>query len=304
MENQMKKYDVYSYGMISSSRLYVLKSGFPRPDQYAEIDRYYSTIGGEAANSAIVLSKLGLKVRIDGNWLSRDENGMQTKAILDDFKIDTSRLKFKKEGPCPHEVVFSDQMTRTIFGNYGKLLSKTRRWNVPVKSDIAQSKMICLDPFFYQGSSVVNRYAKQLNIPCVTVDCQHSDEILKDSAIAVISAEFRNRFYKESPEDVFKKYLRQSKGLVVFTSGNGKIIFGRRESRMKSYSPHKIKAIDTAGAGDSFRAGMIYGALRKWPDEQMIAFSSALAAMVCCQFPGVLNSPTFKEVAAFLKKTR
>ncbi len=299
----MKKYDVYAYGMISSSMLHVLKYGFPKPDHYSEVENFYKMIGGEAANSSIVLSSLGLKVKIDGNWLSDDERGKNTERILERFRIDTSRLKLKKDGLCPYEIVFSDKKTRTIFGNYSQFLSnKVHRWNIPVKNDIAESKIVCLDPFFYEQSSLVVQYAKQLNIPYVTVDCKYTDEILKKASIAIISTEFRNRFYKENKKDLFKKYLRKSEGLIIFTSGNDKIIFGRKEGLVRFLIPHKIKPVDTAGAGDSFRAGVIYGVLQGWSDEKIITFSSTLAALVCLRFPGVLNCPKYKEVIAFMKK--
>lgn len=303
-EVKMKTYDVYAYGMISSSKLYILKTGFPKADHYAEIYSQNKMIGGEAANSAIVLSKLGLKVKIDGNWLSNDEDGKITKEILDNFFINTSRLEFKNEGPCPHEVVFSDLKTRTIFGNYGQLLSKVRRWNIPVKSDIAKSKIVCVDPFFYKQSLMVAQYAKHMHIPYVTVDCQYTDKIFESSSIAVISKEFRSRFYKGSDDNLFKKYLNRSSGLTVFTSGQGKILFGRKGGAIRTHLPPKIKPIDTAGAGDSFRAGIIYGALQGWRDEEMVAFSSALAALVCLRSPGVLNCPGYKEVLNFLKKKK
>ncbi len=300
----MKKYDVYAYGMISSSMLYILKYGFPKADYYSEVENSYKMIGGEAANSSIVLSSLGLKVKIDGNWLSDDERGRNTERILEGFRIDTSRLKFKENGVCPYEIVFSDKKNRTIFGNYSQFLfKKVRRWNIPVKNDIVESKIVCLDPFFYKQSFLIAQYAKRFNIPYVTVDCKYSEEILSKSSIAIISTEFRNRFYKGDTEDLLRKYLRKSEGLIIFTSGNGKIIFGRRGGPVRFHMPHKIKPVDTAGAGDSFRAGVIYGVLHGWPDEKIIAFSSTLASLVCLRFPGVLNCPKYKEVIEFMKKT-
>lgn len=301
----MKSYDVFSYGMISSSRLYILRWGFPKPDQYAEIDCSYKMIGGEAANSSIVLSALGLKVKIDGNWLSLDENGRTTKDILNGFKIDTSRLKFKKSNACPNEIVFSDEKTRTIFGNYCHFQTQVIKWNRPQKSDIANAEIVCLDPFFYKESLLTAKYSKQLNIPYVTVDCKYSDEILKDASITIISKEFRNRCYANQDEkNLFKRYVAKSLGLIVFTSGDEEIIYGRHGGKIEHHTPRKIKAIDTAGAGDSFRSGMIYGVLKKWSDKDMITFSSALASLVCLRFPGVLNSPKYNEVIDFMKKPK
>ena len=69
------RYDVYAFGVIASSTLHLLDQSFPSPDGYAEVSRSLPMTGGEALNSAIVLSRLGLRVRLDGNWLGDTAQG-------------------------------------------------------------------------------------------------------------------------------------------------------------------------------------------------------------------------------------
>ena len=71
----MSAHDVYSFGMVSSSTLYRISGAFPAAEGYAEIDAKSYMTGGEATNSSIVLSRLGARVRLDGNWLGEDEAG-------------------------------------------------------------------------------------------------------------------------------------------------------------------------------------------------------------------------------------
>ena len=47
---------------------------------------------------------------------------------------------------------------------------------------------------------------------------------------------------------------------------------------------------------------MIYGLLQRWADEEIVEYASALAALVCETFPGVLNSPPHEDVMAFIRK--
>ena len=51
-------FDVYLYGMISPSTVYILDkdSVFPRPNEYAEIKQSLNSIGGEAIHSVQVSS--------------------------------------------------------------------------------------------------------------------------------------------------------------------------------------------------------------------------------------------------------
>jgi sugar/nucleoside kinase (ribokinase family) len=60
----MKDLDVYAYGVIASSTLHLLSQPLPQPDGYAEIAQIHFMTGGEALNSAIVLSRLGLRVQL------------------------------------------------------------------------------------------------------------------------------------------------------------------------------------------------------------------------------------------------
>ena len=88
---------------------------------------------------------------------------------------------------------------------------------------------------------------------------------------------------------------------MIFTFGHKEIIYGSRVDDFKKYTPYRVSPVDGTGAGDSFRAGIIYGFLKKWPSEKMTGFASALAALVCQSFPGVLNSPSYDEVISFNK---
>ena len=84
----MKNHDVYSYGVISVSTLYLFKDNFPARSGYAEILKRYRNIGGEAANTSVVLSRLGFKVKLDGNWINPDEDAVFVQDIVNKNYVD------------------------------------------------------------------------------------------------------------------------------------------------------------------------------------------------------------------------
>jgi len=88
--------DVYAYGVIASSELHLLSMPFPSPDGYAEIAESHFMTGGEALNSAIVLSRLGLSVRLDGNWIGDTPAGERLLATIHRYGIDAQRLRVKE----------------------------------------------------------------------------------------------------------------------------------------------------------------------------------------------------------------
>ncbi|MDH3350814.1 MAG: PfkB family carbohydrate kinase [Gammaproteobacteria bacterium] len=296
----MKPHDVYSYGVVSSSTLYSLRGAFPAPEGYAEIDDVRHTTGGEAANSSIVLSRLGAQVRLDGNWLGADKSGKRTKALLSDYEIDTSRLPLRKGYKGVQEMVFAAQGTRTIFGTYSRLLENAD-WNTPQEDDIRQAKVICLDPFFAQPASQIAEIAFNANIPVVTVDCQYDDPLLRHTSAVVIAESFiRDNYPQRDPEDLFREYQAATSGLVIFTFGDAPLWYGKRDNDVVFFQPYSVDPVDTTGGGDSFRAGIVFGFLKGWGEDATIEFAAAVGALTCTRFPGVLNAPTCDEVFDFL----
>jgi sugar/nucleoside kinase (ribokinase family) len=295
-------YDVYAYGMIASSTLHILENKFPEPDCYAEIKETYRMLGGEAANSSIVLSKLGVKVKLDGNWLGANEEGRITKSILEKYHLDVSRINLKENYRGVTEIVFADGKNRTIFGTYVKLLFTEKQWNDPFREDIEQARLVCLDPFFKEASLNVARLCREINKPYVSIDAHPEDEVSQFAKVMIISGEFRHREYPSlDKETLFEKYKRLCRGLIIFTAGSGELLYGRGNQETQRFKPYTITPVDTAGGGDSFRSGVIYGMLQDWPEEKTIDFACALAACVCMSFPGVLNSPNLEEVERFIQ---
>jgi len=281
----MSSLDVYSFGVVSSSTLYVFKGDFPVPDGYAEIDDIGHMVGGEAANSSIVLARLGARVKLDGNWLGKDDGGMRTKAFLDDFGIDTSRIELKDGYQGVLEAVFAAAKTRTIFGRYGRLLER-EDWNMPVPEDVRQAKIVCLDPFFAKASLRVAEIAAESGVPTITIDCLLDVSLLRHVSAVVISENFiRWKYPDRRLEDLFQAYLNATDGLVVFTFGEKDIWYGRPGQSIRKRPAYRVQAIDTSAAGDSFRAGIVYGFLHGWEDARTIEFAAAVAGIVCTRYP-------------------
>jgi sugar/nucleoside kinase (ribokinase family) len=299
------EFDVYAYGVIASSTLHLLQHPFPPPDGYAEVTQSLAMTGGEALNSSIVLSRLGLRVRLDGNWIGDTPEGERLLRSIAGCGIDGRRLAVKAGFPGVREIVFSDSKSRTIFGNYVDLLAAGRKWNVPRKADVAAASIACVDPPFREESAQVGQFAAELDIPFVSIDCPFDQPLASDAAAVIISGEFRGREYPETEPDVlFGAYLSRARGLVIFTVGEKPILFGRRGQPVQRLDPWRVEEVDSAGAGDAFRSGVVYGLLQRWDDIEIVRYASALAAIVCTRFPGVIDSPSHAEVMEFIGQTR
>ncbi|KNY27925.1 carbohydrate kinase family protein [Pseudobacteroides cellulosolvens] len=291
-----KELDVYLYGMTVWSTLHLLDGLYPESDSYCEITESYNVPGGESGNSALVLAKFGLNVKLDGPFL-----GMKTKNNILQFYnkwgIDCTGLTYDSTYDGVEDMVLIDKNSRTVFGKFANYFRGPKRWNIPDRETIRRSKIVSIDPFFNEESTLASKFCVEEGKSYITIDCMPDSEIFKNAAAAIISNEFiKNNFPQEDIDSLFKRYTNMSKDLVIFTFGAQEILYGRKGSKVNRFIPYKVHVKSTLGAGDTFRAGVVYGIFKGWDDEKTVKFAAATAASVCTRFPLASNPPSLEEV--------
>ena len=295
-------HDVYAYGVIAPSTLIELSGDFPAPGGYAEIAGVYPSIGGEAAGGAYVLARLGVATKLHGNLLRDDDSSAQVLELLSAAGVDCSAVGVQPGVAPVTEVVLATGDGRTVLGTYGKLTADAA-WSDPSQEDIRTSRIVCLDPFFSEESHRAARWCVETGTPYVTVDTSPDSEIARSAAVLIDSEEFAARTFETSdPHEVHAAYTRQCSGLVILTRGSRPLVDGGRGEQPQECRPFLVQTRDTTGAGDSFRAGIIYGMLRGYDRKRLVRTACAVAAIVCQRPPGVLNSPTEQELVEFLDR--
>lgn len=300
MEKTNEPLDVYVYGMTVYSTLHKLDA-YPEPDTYGEITETSRVSGGEAGNSAIILASLGCKVRLDGPFLgTQTQESIQ--AFMKPFGVDCSLLTMDPTYEGVQDMVLIAGNTRTVFGTFAHFFSGLRRWNKPDEASIALCAMVALDPFFKEESLEAARICARLGKPYVTIDCPYDGELSKHAAAIAVSHEYmKNQYPEMAIPQLFSCYTAATDGLVVFTFGGREILFGRKRTGMNRVLPYKVEVKSTLGAGDTFRAGIVYGLLHGFDDEKTVRFAAATAAMVCTRFPFAYNPPGLTEILALME---
>lgn len=294
--------DVYLHGMTVLSTIHKLNGTYPESDTYREIKETYVLPGGETGNAAIVLANFGLKVMINGPFLGYNtKDGILN--FLKKYNIDCSELYFDKDFEGVQDLVLVDENSRTVFGRFNQyLFGGEKKWAEPTEQAIRSAEIISVDPFFCEESKLAADLCVKNGKKYVTIDCVPENKIHKNAAATVISNEFIKReFPNEMLEILFKKYISLSEGLVIFTFGKNEILYGRKHGKINKFTPYRVKAINTLGAGDTFRAGVVYGILKEWDDEKIIKFAAATAALVCTRFPMALNPPSLGEILGLIE---
>ena len=102
-------------------------------------------------------------------------------------------------------------------------------------------------------------------------------------------------------ERALRALRRAHHALLVVTLGvDGAIaLMNDRVVRSPAFT---VDAVDTTGAGDIFRAGLIYGLLADWPIEESLRFANAAAAVSCTRLGAMSAVPTLREVRELIQR--
>ena len=293
-----QQHDVYLFGQILGTHSFLLRDGFLQPDEYAEIKDQYFLPGGETGTAATVLDSLGVSVKMDGTWIGTEVAPM-LKAFYADKQVDLSSMCFT-EDPGVMDYVVIAGLVRSPMGRFQTLFSTGERWwNIPKEEDIAGCKAAAVDPYFRDESLLAAELCRRNGVPFVTIDSPHDSRLHQMAAVNVVSKECVPEYYAGmAPEAVMEKMQQETDGLTIITQGGGDMLYARKGEPIRRMKPFSVTVRSTLGAGDTFKAGCVYGLMQGMQDEELVRFASACSAIAISRFPLPLNPPKLEEVKA------
>ena len=293
--------DVYLFGQVLGTHSFLLKGGFLQPDEYAEIGAQYFLPGGETGTAATVLDSLGVAIRMDGTWIGTEVAPM-LQAFYRDRKVDLSPLLIWKDDPGVMDYVVIAGLVRSPMGRFQTLFSSGKRWwSIPQEKDIVDCKAVAIDPFFGKESLQAMEICRKHGIPYVTIDSPHDSPLHQHAAVNVVSKECTGQYYAGiKPEAVMERMMETAEGLTILTQGGGEMLYGRKGAVLHRMKPFDVEVRSTLGAGDTFKAGCVYGLLHGMADDALVRFASACSAVAISRFPLPLHPPKLEEVRALI----
>ena len=296
-------YEVYMHGQVLGTHSFWLKGEFLKPDEYSEIKAKYFLPGGETGTAATVLASLGVSSKIDGTHIGTEVAPL-LKEFYKDKPVDLSSLYFDPDYEGLMDYVVVAGAVRSPMGFFQSLYEPGAKkvWNMPKEEDIVACKVAAIDACFMDATEKTAELCVKYGKPYVTIDCKHDSYVHQHSAVNVVSREsIKSYLYPEdSMEEIYEKLTETTEGLVIITSGEHDMLYGRKGQKVKRMKPFSVEVKSTLGAGDTFKAGCVYGLLHGMKDDELVRFASACSAIAISRFPLPLNPPKLEEVEAFI----
>lgn len=296
-------YDVYMHGQILGTHSFLLKGEFLQPDEYSELSAKYFLPGGETGTAATVLASLGVSVKIDGTHI-----GTEVAPLLREFykdkSVDLSSLYFDSDYEGLMDYVVIAGLVRSPMGVFQSLYEPgaKRRWSMPKEADIADCKVAAIDPYFIEATQAAAELCVKHKKPFVTIDSKHDSFLHRNCAINVVSKECTGapEYQGKTSEEIYELLSATTEGLIIITGGGKDMLYGRKGQPVKRMKPFPVEVRSTLGAGDTFKAGCVYGLLHGMSDDELVRFASACSAIAISRFPLPLNPPTMDEIKSLL----
>ena len=291
---------ILCYGEIDLD-IYVALDRLPTLERAAWCSEDFENIGGAAANSALWLANWGVPTRLAGHDLGDDRPGAVVKELLAGRpRLDTRFIACHAGYRTPRcQCLVTPDGERSFISHW----PQDMRMAAPSSAMLEGVSWLNLDmsgpkPLRLKAAEM----AAERGIPVLINDIQQPDHPLLPyaDALVVSAAVVRSKFAGTDPRDLAIELMRAGGCDVIVTDAGAAINFLSREGAWDTVMPPAVDALDTTGAGDIFKSGLLYGLLQGLPLREAVKWGAAAGSLICT-FAGTTKTlAPLSEVRALL----
>lgn len=305
---------VLSVGILVADVFVPPVARLPEAGELVSTEDFLVQPGGCAANTAIVLGRLGVPATVVGR-IGDDLFGEMVERYLGDRSVDTSGvLRTPGEGTSKTvalSVVGDDRRFFHTFGANGSLRAQDISRDALAEAEVVYVGGYLVLPALRQGELAESfRHAREHGTTIVldvVVPTDREDLSLDDVRELLPLADFflpnedeaRSLTGAADPREQAERIVDAGARTVVIKRGASGAFVRSADDVLELQAP-PIEAIEPSGAGDAFAAGLILGLLEGWSLERCVRYASVLGASACTALGCYAGAFTREEADAFL----
>ncbi len=296
----MKKLSVFCYGEIGIDNI-IEADQLPTPEiaVFPKSESYH--VGGAAANTSIWLAHIGVRVGLSGNVVGDDQYGDLLMSRLKEYpNLDLHLVQVREGIPTPFtRAIVTPDGERSFLIFYYPVTPK-----IPFNLDqLNGAQYIALD--LYGGPE---REEAAKTVYAAGVDTAIGDVVWTDHAvlpytsIATNSGSYIRTLFPGI--DVHQHALALqavSKGIVITTDGEKRVYVVDKKGKAFLVKPPTVKVKDATGAGDAFRAGLLYGLTKGKTLRESVCLGTAAGSLKVGHFGAATTLPALEEIIRLAK---
>lgn len=278
---------------------------YPSFNSKIELSDYLQLAGGEIATAMVGLKRLGLKTAYAGRF-GNDSAGNFGLQSLRDEGVDVRFTQQVENAKTQIAFIIIDERNgeRTVIWHRDKKLAYNE---ADAPTDIAAlGKVLHLFPHDIEACIAIAKKAKETGT-IVSLDIDNiltkTEELLSYVDVLIASQELGEKLFRIRDNYEFLRLLKSKFGCAVtgVTLGEkGSLIYCN--DQFIETDGYKVPGVckDTTGAGDSFRAGFLYGLLNGDSVEDSAKNANAVAALKCREIGARTALPNKEELRKLL----
>ncbi|HSK09623.1 MAG TPA: PfkB family carbohydrate kinase [Vicinamibacterales bacterium] len=299
------RWDVVGVGANSVDLVHLLPA-FPEPEGWRSkmrIARRLVHCGGQVATTTAACARLGLRAKYVG-VTGNDEHGRRVREALASRGIDLAHVVVR-QAPNQFAVILIDEGSgeRAVLWERDERL-RLRDEELPWEA-IASARLLHVDDVDPDAAIALALGARQRGVP-VTSDLDRADGRAEELVAAVTVPVFTDGLPQaltglDDREAALRRLRQPHHSMLCVTLGHAGAL--ALDGDRVILSPGlTVEAVDTTGAGDIFRGGLIRGLLHGWETERTLAFANATAALSCTRHGALDSVPALAEVEGMLER--
>jgi sugar/nucleoside kinase (ribokinase family) len=276
----------------------------PSPGGYVEIVEELSLLGGEAANTATALRAWGDHVRLAGNPIGSSVESKLLRDLLRERGLNPIELLKPDSDPgtlltpvC--DILVTPDGDRTMFGRgFSALDAHLGLELVPWQ----RGAWFTAEPNFDRTSREAVREAQARGMKVYTMDFIRPDDPIAPGSFWQSSTDWAgHRNNTQRNVQWVRDLVGRTGCFAILSDGPNGFVAGSPELPARAYSPFPAPVVvDTTGAGDMFRAGMLHGLDAGWPVSDCLRFAAAAGCLKCRSLGATTEVPSLEEIRAHI----
>lgn len=291
------------YGTVCLDRVLHVPN-IPPAGGYVGITTEEWRLGGEGANTAFALKTWGANCLLMGNHVGNGEEIefdspelRLLEVLLDDKHLADYPLRKVKPPVC--DIYVTPDGERTMFGLGFDSMSEGLEFRDEWLDGV---DWFSIDMNFNAFGRTCVEQAAARGVRCYLMDYVHADDPIPPSSVWQTSTDWAGS--KTLPKvnlDLVEQVANERGVTAVLTDGAQGCYYCAPEAKPGHRPPIAVpKVVDATGAGDTFRAGMLYGLDLGWQLEKCLDFA-LVAGSLKCQYPGATTQQaSLAEIEAHL----
>lgn len=270
----------------------------PAVGGYVEVTDEVDLLGGEAANTAVALKVWGAEVVLRGNDLGSGSNGdlLRRMVLESGLRTDSQSPTHSKAHAPVCDVYVTPNGDRTMFGRHFSEMEAD-------PAAMPKADWFTAEPNMATHAREAARLAVAAGMKIYLMDFIGEDDPYPPGSFWQCSTDWvGTRGNTQKNVAWVQDWVARNRCFAILSDGRNGFVAGSRELPVRAYPPYPAPLIvDTTGAGDVFRAGMLYGLHRDWPIHKCLQFASAAGCLNCRSLGATTGVPTLQEVKAHIE---